>query len=524
MVYVWQNSSITIPSSSANPYLFREMATSNKDTPRRKRDFSFPFYVRSPLTFASQVSLAERWNVCRRNAGFPISLTILVAYPSLSASPTEASLSASIVDLQDHFPLLCSRIGDSRTRVPVYEQLPKPWPASDILFQRRYEPVDGGLKEKHKLLSKEVKRSSTVDIDVSPLWQVSLYTAPTKTGPVYLTLSADHALTDGRGLLLLLEALLNPSSIASLPYESLIELPLHEDTMDMRPTWSQLLPPVLRRIILPHFPQFIQNFFAAKPYWPQGEIMRDPTTVPEASSLIELPGDVLARLKVAGKEHNVPTLNATVMTAYLVAMWSVHIRTSSKDQRLTAAWPADERIPSLGHPYCTGMYISSFNDNFPLSPPADFWTEAARTYAYTTSAAGRKQARGAIGILGYIPDRDPANLELKHSATEWEDLTLSSASGQSAVRYSLGFSNLGYVDLPAGANDVMWTQNCWPLGMALIANVIGHRNGLRVVSIWMEGAMVTEDQVKEVEETFVKILERLTDPRWNKTRWEELVS
>ncbi|CAD6567987.1 MAG: hypothetical protein CYPHOPRED_002284, partial [Cyphobasidiales sp. Tagirdzhanova-0007] len=412
----------------------------------------------------------------------------------------------------------------SRTRVPVYEQLPKPWPASDILFQRRYEPVDGGLKEKHKLLSKEVKRSSTVDIDVSPLWQVSLYTAPTKTGPVYLTLSADHALTDGRGLLLLLEALLNPSSIASLPYESLIELPLHEDTMDMRPTWSQLLPPVLRRIILPHFPQFIQNFFAAKPYWPQGEIMRDPTTVPEASSLIELPGDVLARLKVAGKEHNVPTLNATVMTAYLVAMWSVHIRTSSKDQRLTAAWPADERIPSLGHPYCTGMYISSFNDNFPLSPPADFWTEAARTYAYTTSAAGRKQARGAIGILGYIPDRDPANLELKHSATEWEDLTLSSASGQSAVRYSLGFSNLGYVDLPAGANDVMWTQNCWPLGMALIANVIGHRNGLRVVSIWMEGAMVTEDQVKEVEETFVKILERLTDPRWNKTRWEELVS
>ena len=170
------------------------------------------------------------------------------------------------------------------------------------------------------------------------------------------------------------------------------------------------------------------------------------------------------------------------------------------------------------------MYISNYEDDIPISPPSDFWTEAARTYAYTASAAGRQHALGGSGLLEYIPDHDPEKLNLIHGPTEWEDFLLSSASGQSAVRYSLGFSNLGYVDLPAGANDVMWTQNCWPLGMALIANVIGHRNGLRVVSIWMEGAMVTEDQVKKVEKTFVKILERLTDPRWNKTRWEELVS
>ncbi|CAD6589249.1 MAG: hypothetical protein CYPHOPRED_004768, partial [Cyphobasidiales sp. Tagirdzhanova-0007] len=55
-----------------------------------------------------KLGLVERFNLCRRNAGFPVSVTILVAYPSLSASPTEASLSASIVELQDHFPLLYS--------------------------------------------------------------------------------------------------------------------------------------------------------------------------------------------------------------------------------------------------------------------------------------------------------------------------------------------------------------------------------------------------------------------------------
>ena len=371
--------------------------------------------------------------------------------------------------------------------------------------------MDGGVREKDKLLLEEVKRSGTVDIKVSPLWQVSLYTSPTKTGPVYLTLSADHVLSDGRGFILLLEALLNPSSIASLPYEKLADLPIHEDTMDMRPTWSHLIPTIFRAMILPNFPQFVQNLFATKPYWPQGEVMRDPTTVPEASSLIELPGDVLVRLKTAGKEHKVPALNATLQTVYLVAMWSVFIRTSSKDKRLTFVWLADERNPALGHPHCTGMYLSRYQDEITTFPPSDFWTEAARISVYTASAAGRKLARGAAGLLAYIPHQDP-------------QMMLASASGQSAAMFSLCFSNLGYVELPPRADDVAWTQNCFPVDMGLIANVIGHKNGLRVVSIWREGAMVMEDQVKEVEKTFVKIIERLTDPRWNKTSWEELVS
>ena len=474
--------------------------------------------------------MQERWNFTRRNVGFPDAVTFLVAYPSVSACPTESSLSKAIVELQEHFPMLRSRIVDGHTRTPCFEQLARPWDASDVLAHRVYEPLDGGIKEKDRLLFDEVKRMANEDIDARPAWQVSLYTSPTHPGPVYLALSADHAFTDGRGMLRIIRALVDPDSIGKLSTENLEDLPRMEDTINLEPSWSHLVPLFMRELILPKLPTFIQNYFATTPFWPRGEIKQDPTTVPEGSSLMELPADVMERLKAISKEHGVHTIHSTIQTAYLVAMWSTFGRNRSppsdpsKPFVLKVEVPVDERRAALGHPYCTREYVTHFVYDVPITPMTDFWAEAAKTSIYIRSEAARQHARGGIGLIAYLPDPDPARTKFQRGPTGWEDFALSCAKGQGAIRESLAFSNVGWVELPEGAEDIVWSQSCWPLGMAMQAGVVGHKNGLRLVTIWREGAIVNQDQVKETERVYIRMLERLTDPGWERTTVEDLVT
>ena len=70
-------------------------------------------------------------------------------------------------------------------------------------------------------------------------------------------------------------------------------------------------------------------------------------------------------------------------------------------------------------------------------------------------------------------------------------------------------SNLGYAALPEGAEDLLWSSASWPCAPVLNANVVGHGNGLRIVTVWREGAAVTKEQVKEVEEVLRRVLERV---------------
>ena len=94
------------------------------------------FNLRRPPFTASRstqsVPPGTRWQVSRQhNLGFPVAITVLVAYSSVSACATE--FSSAIAAPQENFPLLCSRIAEPHIRTPCFELLVQRWDAGDSL-------------------------------------------------------------------------------------------------------------------------------------------------------------------------------------------------------------------------------------------------------------------------------------------------------------------------------------------------------------------------------------------------------
>ena len=388
-----------------------------------------------------------------------------------------------------------------------------------------YEPSPDRIKEKETVLFDAIEQVEKADIH-DPLWRTSTYTSPTELGPAYLTVTADHALVDGRGLQLLVLALLC-SDIAHLPSETLSDVAVFEDTIDIRPSYTHLVPAIWRQLLLPLLPHLVQNVFRNPPAWPSDEFKVGPTKVSGGKSLIDIEIDLVNRLKAVGKHRGVQTLHPIVKVAYLFATWSVFGRKHGDKATpflLDSTTPRSERSPKLGHGYCTGNYVSSFSHHASFTESNDFWVEAVKVATNLTSASGQRFALGQMGLLAYLPDPDPATNTLEPGPTGWENYFYALSEGLKPFMASISVSNLGYVNLPDGADDLIWSQGSSPFGPAIAANVIGHERGIRIVAVWREGSAVTRKQVDEMHRVYRKILERLTDDTWRETTLGILVA
>ncbi|ORY30611.1 hypothetical protein BCR39DRAFT_494579 [Naematelia encephala] len=477
-----------------------------------------------------ELSLHERFSITRRNCGFPHGLTFIFSYSSESSVPTYTQLCSRVEELQKHFPLLWARVIDSKTKNPKFQARQRPWRGEEIVSQATYTVKDDKDLEMERILYESSAGMDKLDDQLDPLWKISILRPQQEeqdsTGSrSYITVAGMHELVDGRGLMNLSLAVVDPGlDISQLPYETIDTIPLLEDTISLKPSLTHLLPVVLRAIVLPRLPYFIQNVFKEITPWPANLIKARPTESPFDLSLLAISPDLVSGLKKAGKSHNVPALHATLQIAYLVAIWA-KFENELNPFVLGMATPLAERNPKLSHAYCTANYVSSYSETIVPSSSKSFWQTASELSTTLRSDAGRAAARYSMGMLAYIPDgeQDPSKKETNRP-TGWESFFLQGAEGPTPYSIALNMSNLGYIKLPQGCDDAVWGQMASPFGPAFAVDVLGHEAGLKFVTIWRDGSAIDRTQVKEVETVFKKVLERLADEDWNDLTFGGLVA
>lgn len=453
------------------------------------------------------VSLHERYAVARSNLGFPHPITVVVSYPSQKDLPSELHLNDRIADLQRHFPLLYAHILGRDTSEPYFQQGERPISSDCILQHVPFVPEDDTQAQ---ILRDELTRFQHLGKET--LWQVTRYTS---TGISFLALSCDHALTDGKGLFSLLDALLR-DDISDLPYESVSQIPRMEDTLNVRLDAFSILGLVFRELLVPTLPRSLQSYLIVPPSWPAENVVKSPNQCPPLYTLIQLPHQLIASLKTAGRLHRVTTLHPILKLSYGVAIWSV----VGRPQYMTLQSPASVRDHNIGHSHCTACYTSSFSVPFQPTSQTDFWAEAARVGAYMSSPVGQKRALQSMGSLGLIPNSGGSSPE---QSTGWEKFFAEKMENK-RIAESMGISNIGRVELPPRANDLCWGQAASPLSTPFEISVVGHAGGLRVAGAYREGSVVTAIQIKQVDEAWKRILHILADPDYSDTTLDSLVA
>jgi hypothetical protein len=464
------------------------------------------------------VSLHERFSLARRNCGFPHGITLILTYPSAAELPPDTALSTRIAELQEHFPLLRARIVGARTRTPSFALRDVAWAATDVLHHETFAPLEDATEEMEHILYAETMLMEDADLDAAPMWRVAVLAAP-GAARAYVAVSTNHEITDGLGLLALAHALLAPS-IADLPYEALDKIPRLEDTISLKPGVLHLLSVAWAAYVVPFLPAFLRP---VRP-WPAINIAKPPMECPRAISLLALAPSLVRALKTAGVAHGVPALHATLKLAFGLAIWAI-FQDTMEPFTLNLGTPRSERSSELGHAHCTGNYVSSYDTLVRPASHTEFWEAAAPLAADLRSPAGIALARAGPGMLAYVPDPepDPAARDTR-APTGWERTFLARAEGVAPYAQALNLSNLGCAALQPGAVDGAWGQSASPFGPVLGACALGHDAGLRITTVWREGAAVTRAEVKEVERVLVRVLERLGDGQWKGTTFGELVS
>jgi hypothetical protein len=299
----------------------------------------------------------------------------------------------------------------------------------------------------------------------------------------------DHVLTDGKGLQMLLEALLM-DEIDHLPYETIDSILRLEDTVDLNPS----LPP--------------SPVYAERP-WPSHPVIKSPTTCPPVFSLLHLSSSLLDRLKRAGKVHDTPTLHPILILSLVIALWA-NTSPSKHPTSILHATPVSVRNALLKHGYCTGNYTAVCLIRQAIHAELDFWAESRIISQFLRSPEGRDMALSAKGQLRRIPDVESSDRSPEF-ATGWEEFFLTKARSDHPYGSGLGLSNLGYMKRPRGAEDITWSQTASPFAPALLVCAISCEGGMRAVGGWRDGSVLRRDDVKEIESLWEKILLRLTE-------------
>jgi hypothetical protein len=222
------------------------------------------------------VSLHERYSLARRNCGFPHGITVLVTYHSPAALPSESFLSDRVHTIQAHFPLLRSRVVDSKTRSPYFALRDRFWLAREVLHAETFEASADVGQEQEQILRNEIRHMEQQDFEAQPMWRVTRFTCPQATRS-YLAISTNHEITDGRGILSLADTILGDRSSNELPHETIGNIACLEDTISIKPGFTHILALVWQELLPRFLPIFFLSYFLPPRPWPAERVTSAPT-------------------------------------------------------------------------------------------------------------------------------------------------------------------------------------------------------------------------------------------------------
>ena len=368
------------------------------------------------------------------------------------------------------------------------------WGTEDILRTEQLTPAHPtGTDE---LLERELKRMQAQPL-TAPLWSISLF-LPSATaedsnaGPAYLSLSVAHELTDGRGLQLLLGFLMSPSP----PPKEPLHAASFADTHNFHP------PPSAAPVLGP--------LSSARRIWPDTEVKTRPIDCPWRLSLTSVPLEISKSLKDLAKAHGVSTLHPVLQAAAIIGLWGwVRTRTAISPLVMRSESPLSERSAKLGHAACTGCFVNIIIHDLEPAEDGDFW-EIARAISHDVKDPQKRlEGLWGIGTFEGIPRNTQKTDGADGPRSGWEEFFESKADSPNPLSGSLGMSNLGFMSLPAGASDMIWGQASGTAGKVMYMSVIGHEGGLRIATNLREGAVLSFDELHEVERRMVAVMERL---------------
>ncbi|WWC62843.1 uncharacterized protein I303_105441 [Kwoniella dejecticola CBS 10117] len=471
------------------------------------------------------LSLYERYSVSRRNIGFPSVIFFIVSYPTSSSLPSDAFLEDRIRKLQERLPLLNAEIRDYNTSKPYFAVRDEIRDPRDILFQTKYEPESSRQSEMEDIFIKEPLRLITKeDFYSGPSWQVRKHVhrsqnpAQAESSRAYLTLSIDHAFSDGQGSLSILRYLLagDDETCQSIPHEPLERVTRYEDTINIKPSMRYLLPIIFDKLLVPKLPSFLQYYLRSAPTWPSSMIKNKSAEALPRQLLLFLPTELIDSLKYTAKQNGVKTLHGVLKAALLTSIWAIYGPTLIPFKVKGATPRSDRNSMELGHPICTGNYVSFPKIEITLEGKDNFWNVAKQCSDKLSAPETVRQGRMDIGTLAYIPEPEKEKTNPQFP-TGWESFLSDQINSDSPFGDALNLSNLGKVDLPPRADDMVWGQRASPFAGAITCNVMSHKAGFRMIITWLEDSAVKEDEVLRLEKVFVGMLQRLIEAQEDTT-------
>jgi hypothetical protein len=346
------------------------------------------------------------------------------------------------------------------------------------------------------------------------MWAVTRATSPNSPRG-YLLIASNHIIADGRGTSSLVRAL-TASDITYIKQETLVGPTRIEETVQLKPSLSFLLPIAFRELFLTRMPYFVQKPFTRADPWPAAACDCSPMEVSEGFEVVTLDNDFVVALKAAGKARGVATLHPLLKVAYVAALWRVHASEAPAPARIQSSTARDERKPELGHAAITHNYVSSTEWDVRIGGAEVFWDMARELARAVSSPEGVAAGRMTMGLLSHIPDAavdtSAANLDAR-KPTGWEDYFVRRVQSPTPYRDSMAMSNLGVVPLPPGADDYVWGQTASPFGSPYTVSILGHTGGVRVTSGFREGAVTDRERVKQLHTVFRNVLQRMVEGR-----------
>lgn len=454
-------------------------------------------------------------------------MTFVITYPTEDACPDIAWLDKRLQDVQERMPYLSLRLGKEGEPHDVngwYWQEASAWTISDLYravhidyaeerasIAALYEDAAADKIAQHLVLVRERRRMSLDHVwRTEPLWQFTRYTL-TGSARIYLTFSVNHIMTDGVGMRNLFEACMRPR------FDNPQEGP-----------FGECLQPIEH--IAPAPPVEAENKSNVKatdngpaaitsspspPDWPSMlyPFTKPPGSYPEALRVVRLASETVLALKQLGRTgHGVSTLTPPLYIAWTLAIqWAVRAHASLEIRHLydpglphfASATLMSNRDVKLGDSPVWGFGTQVLVYHLRIRPGDDFW-DVVKTYAASLRHAHAKalarqikQSTLDLALAASSVARTPENI-------------LANLMGPTPYSLPTGFSNLTYVPLPPGAEDMLFSQDPNPLLPGPCLNTaIGHEGGTCLVPGWRDGLLFTHEMLRNAERMLHQILRRV---------------
>ncbi|PWN53668.1 hypothetical protein IE53DRAFT_408510 [Violaceomyces palustris] len=297
------------------------------------------------------LGLHERFCVSRHKLGEPPIVSLVAKIEGRLCQEIEDSFKRRVSELLLILPVLSCRISESDSSKPKFRRVQDELGPDDIyrsvdhpIFKSEVQPSFSCASS--RILSEEIHSLGRVDIELGPLWRLTTYPSHAEKS-FYVALTVHHVISDGQGSSNLLKTFLQDD----LPTRELLTggtedcmPPISDQTEDMRPRLTFLLPIIFREIVLPKLPSFLSCWFDSGKTWPyfdvedsiarcsnpstrkkfRGNLNKKPIECLEKGrKVVHLSGKgLLADLKRESKRIGVTTLHPVLHSCIMVSLIS----------------------------------------------------------------------------------------------------------------------------------------------------------------------------------------------------------